>query len=68
MQLVYDSLNNQFKLHDYLDNNIMFYIDNNNICVNYYCFFKKQIGNAQYILTSSTTKRKDNGQSINNNT
>jgi hypothetical protein len=59
-----DSLNNQFKLCNYiakLNNNILQYLDNNNINVNYYCFCSKIIDNKHYIITSQTTKHALNG-------
>jgi hypothetical protein len=61
---IHDSLNNQFKLYNYitkLNDNILQYLDNNNINVNYYCFYSKVIDNKHYILTSQTTKRTLNG-------
>jgi hypothetical protein len=61
---VYDSLNNQFRLHYYiakLNANLLQYLENNNIDINYYCFFSKIIGEKHYIITSKTTKRMLNG-------
>jgi hypothetical protein len=59
-----DSLNNQFKLYNYtvkLNANLVQYLDNNNIDINYYCFFSKVINGKHYIITSQTTKRALNG-------
>jgi hypothetical protein len=59
-----DSLNNQFKLYNYtvkLNANLVQYLDNNNIDINYYCFFSKVINEKHYIITSQTTKRALNG-------
>ena len=64
---VYDSFNNQFKLYSYLfnlNNNLPQYLDNNNINVDYYCFHSIIIDNIHYIITSATTKRKDNGHRL----
>ena len=61
---IHDSLNNQFKLYNYiakLNDNILQYLNNNNINANYYCFYSKIINNKHYIITSQTTKRKLNG-------
>jgi hypothetical protein len=61
---VHDSLNNQFKLCSYiakLNINLLQYLENNNININYYCFFSKIIDNIHYIVTSQTTKRRLNG-------
>jgi hypothetical protein len=61
---VHDSLNNQFKLYNYiakLNINLLQYLENNNINIDYYCFFSKIIDNIHYIVTSQTTKRRFNG-------
>jgi hypothetical protein len=61
---VYDSLNHQFRLHYYvakLNANLLQYLENNNIDINYYCFFSKIVDNIHYVITSQTTKRKLNG-------
>jgi hypothetical protein len=61
---VYDTFNNQFKLYDYISNlncNLLQYLDNNNINVNYYCFYSAIIDNKHHIITSTTTKRALNG-------
>jgi hypothetical protein len=61
---IHDSLNNQFKLYNYiakLNTNLLQYLDNNNVDINYYCFFSKVIGEKHYIITSETTKRSLNG-------
>jgi hypothetical protein len=61
---VYDSLNNQFRLHycvTKLNANLLQYLENNNIDINYYCFFSKIVDNIHYVITSQTTKRKLNG-------
>jgi hypothetical protein len=61
---IHDSFNNQFKLHNYLanlNNNLLQYFENNNLDVNYYCFFSKIVDNVHYIITSATKKRKNNG-------
>jgi hypothetical protein len=61
---IHDSLNNQFELYDYIakfNANLSQYLDNNNININYYCFFSKIIGEKHYIITSKTIKRKNNG-------
>jgi hypothetical protein len=61
---IHDSLNNQFKFYNYISKlniNLIQYLDNNNIDINYYCFFSKIIGNKHYIITSQTTKRTLNG-------
>jgi hypothetical protein len=61
---VHDSLNNQFRLHYYiakLNANLLQYLENNNIDINYYCFFSKIVDNIHYVITSQTTKRKLNG-------
>jgi hypothetical protein len=59
-----DSLNNQFRLYNYvnrLNANLLQYLDNNNIDINYYCFFSEVINEKHYIITSETTKRVLNG-------
>jgi hypothetical protein len=61
---IHDSLNNQFRLYNYiakLNTNLLQYLDNNNININYYCFFSKVIDEKHYIITSETTKRSLNG-------
>jgi hypothetical protein len=61
---IHDSLNNQFKLYNYimkLNIDLLQYLENNNININYYCFFSKIIDNIHYIVTSQTTKRRFNG-------
>jgi hypothetical protein len=61
---IYDSLNNQFKLCNYiakLNIELLQYLENNNININYYCFFSKIIDNKHYIITSQTTGRALNG-------
>jgi hypothetical protein len=61
---IYDSLNNQFKLYNHiakLNIELLQYLENNNININYYCFFLKVIDNKHYIITSQTTKRVLNG-------
>ena len=61
---IHDSLNNQFKLHNYivkLNPNLLQYLDNNNIDINYYCFFSKIVDEKHYIITSQTTKHILNG-------
>jgi hypothetical protein len=61
---IHDSLDNQFKLYNYitkLNIDLLQYLENNNININYYCFFSKIIDNIHYIVTSQTTKRKLNG-------
>jgi hypothetical protein len=61
---IHDSINNQFKLYNYvvkLNANLLQYLDNNNIDINYYCFFSKVINEKHYIITSQTTKRALNG-------
>jgi hypothetical protein len=58
---IHDSLNNQFRLYHKLNSDTIQYIENNNLNVNYYCFYEKIIDCVQYIITSNTTKRKDNG-------
>jgi hypothetical protein len=61
---VRDTLNNQFRLYEYitkLNTNLLQYLENNNIDINYYCFFSKIIDNIHYVITSQTTKRKFNG-------
>jgi hypothetical protein len=62
--IIYDSINNQFKLYDYiakLNVNLLLYLENNNININYYCFYSRIINNKHYIITSKTIKRKNNG-------
>jgi hypothetical protein len=61
---IHDSLNNQFKLYNYilkLNTSLQYYLENNNIDINYYCFFSNVIGKKHYIITSQTIKRKNNG-------
>jgi hypothetical protein len=61
---IHDSLNNQFRLYNYiakLNTHLLQYLDNNNIDINYYCFFSKVINEKHYIITSETTKRSLNG-------
>jgi hypothetical protein len=62
-----DSFNSQFKLYNYLhnlNNDLIIYLENNNININYYCFFSTIIDNKHKIITSDTTKRKDNGHRL----
>jgi hypothetical protein len=64
---IHDSLNNQFRLHSYVDKlnaNLIQYLDNNNININYYCFFSKIIDEKHYIITSETTKHSLNGYKL----
>jgi hypothetical protein len=64
---IHDSLNNQFKLYNYIakfNTNLLQYLDNNNIDINYYCFFSKVIDEKHYIITSQTTKRALNGHRL----
>ena len=64
---IHDTFNNQFKFYSYLynlNNGILHYLENNNVDINYYCFFSKIIDNIHYLITSSTTKRKMNGYRI----
>ena len=61
---IHDSLNNQFRLHNYLvklNTNLLQYLENNNIDINYYCFYSSVIADKHYIITSQTTKRAQNG-------
>jgi hypothetical protein len=61
---IHDSFNNQFKLYNYisyLNTNLLQYLENNNIDINYYCFFSKVVDKKHHIITSQTTKRKNNG-------
>jgi hypothetical protein len=65
--LITETFNNQFRLYHYISNlniNIIQYFENNNIDLNYYCFFVKIIDNAHHIITSDITKRKDNGYKL----
>jgi hypothetical protein len=64
---IHDSLNNQFRLNNYiakLNNDLLQYLDNNNIDINYYCFFSNVINNKHYIITSQTIKRNLNGYKL----
>jgi hypothetical protein len=59
-----DIFNDQFMFYHYLsklNTNIIDYLNNNNLNLNYYCFYWHKIDNVHYILTSNTTKRSDNG-------
>jgi hypothetical protein len=63
MQVV-DSFNNQFKFYYYLSNlssDIQQYLESNDIDIDYYCFYQHVINDVDYIITSNTTKRPDNG-------
>jgi hypothetical protein len=65
--IIYDSFSKQFMLHDYifnLNSNLAQYIENSNININYYCFHAKVNNSTHYIITSCTTKKKDNGNKI----
>jgi hypothetical protein len=67
MERVYDFLSTQFKLYYYLNNinsNLIQYLDNNNINIDYYCCAAKVIGNNHYLITSDTTKNKNIGRRI----
>jgi hypothetical protein len=61
---VHDILNHQFMLYNHLDLDTVQYIENNNLNINYYCFFTTIIGNINYVITSKTIKKKDNGYRI----
>ena len=64
---VIDSFNNQFMLHHYLsnmDNNLLYYLENNSLNINYYCFFFKIIDNVHYVVTSNIVKRENNGHRL----
>jgi hypothetical protein len=65
--LVQDTFNAQFMLYHYISNlnsNILQYLDNNNININYYCFYYQCTGNIHHIITCNTDKRKDNGHRL----
>jgi hypothetical protein len=60
--IIHDSFSNQFMLYNYISNlncNLIQFIENNNININYYCFYKEVNNSTHNIITSSTTKRKD---------
>jgi hypothetical protein len=64
MEQVYDALNNQFLFYDEfqdMGSGMVEYLENNNINLNYYCFYSKVIDKVYHIITSNTTKRKNNG-------
>jgi hypothetical protein len=60
-----DCFNYQFMLLDYVQNDygdeIRLFIENNNLNINYYCMSIKCIDKVDYIITSNTVKKKDNG-------
>jgi hypothetical protein len=61
---VIDTLNNQFMFFDYLstiNNEIVQYIENNNISINYYCTYYNKLNNIHQLVTSNTTKKVNNG-------
>jgi hypothetical protein len=64
MEIVHDKFNNQFMFHTYIEefySDLYYYLDNNNINLNYYCIIAKKVDNTCYIVTSATNKRLDNG-------
>ena len=44
-----------------LNTNLLQYLENNNININYYYFFSNVFSKKHYIITSRTTKNKLNG-------
>jgi hypothetical protein len=59
MDKLVDSINNQFRLYfflPHLNDNILTFLDNNNVNINYYCIFISQIENITHIITSETSK------------
>jgi hypothetical protein len=67
MNIIEDIFNNQFMMHDYLQNintNLVQYITNNNFDLNYYCAYYKTVNNKHYIITSKTAKRLNNGHRL----
>jgi hypothetical protein len=61
---IIDCLNNQFMLYDFLSPDLVSYINYYNLSINYYCIFQTVIDNATYIITSSTTKKVNNGHRL----
>jgi hypothetical protein len=63
--VINDILNNQFMFYHYLEANypnILDYLNNNNIDLNYYCAYSAKISSTvSYLITSSTIKKKYNG-------
>jgi hypothetical protein len=67
MEIIKDCLNNQFLLYDYfetIDSNLVQYLDNNNLNINFYCIVKKEVNSEQIIVTSNTTKNKEVGYKL----
>jgi hypothetical protein len=67
MEYTTDSFNRQFTFYSYLQNinsNFRDYLENNNINVNYYCFYSKKIRNVHHVITNKTTKKENNGYRI----
>jgi hypothetical protein len=61
---VYDILNYQFMLYTNFTEDVIDFLNNNNLNINYYCFYKIKNENLIYIITSNTIKRIDNGYRI----
>jgi hypothetical protein len=60
-----DIFNNQFMLYYYLPSinaGVVIFLENNNVDINYYCYSCNLDSDIHYILTSSTTKRKNNAK------
>jgi hypothetical protein len=71
-----DNLNSQFMFYNFLANdsriavinnilgvdyNVIHFLNNHNFDINYYCIGYRYIDSVCYLVTSSTTKRKNNG-------
>jgi hypothetical protein len=66
MEPIIDCLNNQFLLYDFISciDNIIQYLDNNNLNINYYCIALKEINEEYHIITSNTIKNKEPGYKL----
>jgi hypothetical protein len=61
---VTDVLNNQFMLFDYLstiNDSIIYYLENNNLPINYYCTDYNKSTSTHQLVTSNTNKKISNG-------
>jgi hypothetical protein len=61
MRIIHDCLNKQFQLYGILNRDIIQYLENNNLNINYYCTVQINIDKIQYIVTSNTIKNKEEG-------